>query len=81
MLEKFHLVVIFVTGYHISLSPWRHQTVSPGEASPEEGNLKKVTLVHLKLLQDGRESSKRHNFIVEISHRHFYLLKYQKRSS
>ena len=62
--------------YHISLSPGRRQTVSPGEGDPKRGKVD--TWVHFKTSKGGQVSSKRHNSIDEIFRQHFYLLKYQK---
>ena len=75
MSKKCHSIVILVSPYHISLSSRRRQTVSPGDGDPEGA---KVDMRTFQTSKDGQGSSRRHNFIDEIFHQHFYLLKYQK---
>ena len=78
MSQKCHSIVILKPPYHIILSPGRRQTMSPGECDPEGA---KVDMSTFQTSKDGQGSSKRHNFIGEIFHQHFYLLKYLKPSS
>ena len=52
MSQKCHSIVILVSPYHISLSPGRRQTVSPGEGDPKRGKVD--TWVHLKLQKADR---------------------------
>ena len=75
MSQNCHSIVILVSPYQIFLSSRRHQTVSLGEKET------KVVMSTFQTPKDGQESSERHNFIVEMFHRHVYHQKFQKLSS